>query len=262
MQNICKFNFNRSSDLVCDNFIFEAEQKELASTHALRCMLGLVAEGEGTLCCGMQHHALYAGALFFLPEGEAFSIRNEAGLKYYYIHFSGRRAAELAMRFEIAPAHCVFVGHEALIGFWQSCQHMAQEGNIDLLCEAVLLYSLSQLEAPVKAPGDVVAQMIAITQEEFSSPALSVSALSERLGYDAKYLSSLFKKKKGVGYTQYLRELRVRHAIFLMEQGVVSVKNVALLSGFGDALYFSKVFTKATGTSPKHYIAAVAARRE
>jgi AraC-like DNA-binding protein len=42
-----------------------------------------------------------------------------------------------------------------------------------------------------------------------------------------------------------------------MEQGVVSVKNVSLLSGFRDALYFSKVFTTEEGISPKAYIKQV-----
>ena len=58
----------------------------------------------------------------------------------------------------------------------------------------------------------------------------------------------------GVGYTQYLRELRLRHAVFLIEQGLVSVKNIALLCGFSDALYFSRLFTQSEGMSPKAYI--------
>jgi YesN/AraC family two-component response regulator len=78
--------------------------------------------------------------------------------------------------------------------------------------------------------------------------------LAAELGYDAKYLSSLFKKKKGTPFTQYLRELRIAHALFLMEQGVVSVKNIAILAGFGDALYFSKIFKEVMGVSPKSYI--------
>ncbi|MBO5295154.1 MAG: helix-turn-helix transcriptional regulator, partial [Clostridia bacterium] len=84
---------------------------------------------------------------------------------------------------------------------------------------------------------------------------------ADELGYDAKYLSSLFKKKKGIAYTQYLRELRIRHAVFLIEEGIVSVKNAALLSGFRDALYFSKVFTSIQGITPKLYIQQVADRK-
>ena len=60
---------------------------------------------------------------------------------------------------------------------------------------------------------------------------------------------------------QYLREIRIRHAVFLMEQGVVSVNNVALLSGFGDALYFSKVFSDVMEISPKIYIKNLSAEK-
>jgi transcriptional regulator GlxA family with amidase domain len=42
-----------------------------------------------------------------------------------------------------------------------------------------------------------------------------------------------------------------------MEEGLVSVKNIAILSGFHDPLYFSKVFTESEGISPKNYIAKV-----
>ena len=72
--------------------------------------------------------------------------------------------------------------------------------------------------------------------------------------YDAKYLSFYFKKHKHICYSEYLRDMRIRHAVFLMEQGLTSVKNIALLSGFGDALYFSKVFKRVMGKSPKEYM--------
>ena len=51
----------------------------------------------------------------------------------------------------------------------------------------------------------------------------------------------------------YLRTLRIKHAVTLMDFGVQSVKNVALLSGFSDPLYFSTVFKKQMGITPKEY---------
>ena len=59
-----------------------------------------------------------------------------------------------------------------------------------------------------------------------------------------------------MGFTEYLRLMRVRHAMMLMESGVTCVKNVAFLSGFSDPLYFSKVFAKLIGMSPREYIHA------
>lgn len=75
------------------------------------------------------------------------------------------------------------------------------------------------------------------------------------MNYDSKYLSFYFKKHKRICYSEYLRDLRISHSLFLMEQGITSIKNIALLSGFGDALYFSKVFKKVTGKTPKEHIA-------
>ena len=57
----------------------------------------------------------------------------------------------------------------------------------------------------------------------------------------------------GVSYSEYLRTLRIKYAVSLFDHGIDSVKNVALLSGFADPLYFSTVFKKYTGLSPKEY---------
>jgi YesN/AraC family two-component response regulator len=148
----------------------------------------------------------------------------------------------------------VFYGYSDIIPFWKECQELAEESNIDILCESVILYSLAKLKPAKKENSDVISKAVELTQKNFTDPDLSMSALAGELGYDDKYLSALFKKKKGITYTQYLREQRIKHAIFLIEQGVESVKNVALLSGFRDALYFSKIFTASVGVSPKDYI--------
>ena len=103
----------------------------------------------------------------------------------------------------------------------------------------------------------MVTRIMTITQENFTDPDLSISAIADEIGYDVKYISALFKRRTGVAYTQFLRELRIKHAVFLMEEGVMSVKNVAVLSGFRDPLYFSKVFTSAVGMSPRAYIQSI-----
>lgn len=256
-ESICKFNYNRSSDLICLNFILEAENALAKPVRSQRHAIHIVKSGTGVLRCHGRTTPLQRGTVFFIQEGETFSIESRDQLQYYYIHFHGRRGDEYLQRLNVDDQNRVFPSYESLLPFWEDCHQIAENGNIDILCEAVLLYTVAKLRPDKKENNDVVAKIVTLTHENFSDPNLSITAIAQKLGYDAKYLSSVFKKRKGVPFTQYLRQLRLKHAVFLMEQGLVSVKNIALLSGFSDALYFSKLFTQSEGISPKAYIQKV-----
>ena len=255
--NICKFNQTRSSDLICTDFVYEVAQAQATGSTAQQYVLGMVDQGEGTLSCEGKSLPLAVGTAFFVPRGVRYTVAGE-GITYFYICFHGRRAEELIARAGLAAQICVceMDAEDAarIVQLALDALHRASEENLDLYSEAVLLYLLSHLCREKKTHHDLLSQIVAISNERFSEADFSLSALAGELGYDAKYLSALFKKKKGVAFTQYLRELRIAHALFLMEQGVVSVKNIAILAGFGDALYFSKIFKEHTGVPPKTYM--------
>ena len=92
-----------------------------------------------------------------------------------------------------------------------------------------------------------------MTEQNFVDSSLSISSIANELSYNPKYLSHLFKEKMGMRYSEYLRMLRVKYAVTLFDRGLDSVKNIAYLSGFDDPLYFSTVFKKVVGVSPKEY---------
>ncbi len=255
--NICKFNQTRSSDLICTDFVYEVAQAQATGSTAQQYVLGMVDQGTGALSCEGKSVPLACGAVFFVPRGARYSIAGE-NITYFYICFHGRRAEELITRAGFAQevSVCEMESADAarLCEMALDAVHRASEENLDLYSESVLLYLLSHLCREKKAYHDLLSQIVAISNDRFSEADFSLSALALELGYDAKYLSALFKKKKGIPFTQYLRELRIAHALFLMEQGVVSVKNIAILAGFGDALYFSKIFKEHTGIPPKAYM--------
>ena len=127
------------------------------------------------------------------------------------------------------------------------------EENLDLTGESLLLFTFSRLYSGSSADRGLIGKIIEITEDNFTDSELSITSLSKTLSYHPKYLSHLFKTKTGVGYSEYLRSLRIRYATTLFDHGLDSVKSVALLSGFSDPLYFSTVFKKSTGLSPKEY---------
>lgn len=251
--NICKFNPIQSSDLNCSAFVFEQNGGQSLTSPSNRNSLHLIADGVGVFSCEGKDHTVEPGTMFFVKRGESFSVSGD-GLKYYYIRFEGRRGDEILSRLGVNKSNRVFCGFGELLSFWEGCLSSSDESNLDLLAESVLLYSMARLSPKKTDKSDMVSRVIAITADRFTYPSLSLSSISAEIGYHEKYVSSRFKKEMGISFVQYLRNIRIDHAVFLMEQGVVSVKNVALLSGFSDSLYFSKVFKEIKGVSPKEFI--------
>ncbi|HIS77859.1 MAG TPA: helix-turn-helix transcriptional regulator [Candidatus Caccousia stercoris] len=65
-------------------------------------------------------------------------------------------------------------------------------------------------------------------------------------------LSHLFTEKMGVSLTAYIAGARIRRAKELL-QGCMSVRDVALASGFQNISYFSRQFKQSTGMTPQEY---------
>ena len=252
--NICKFNFNASSDLICDRFVYELKLSQSEAKSYKTHLLGLVTKGAGQLCKSSGNLPLSAGMLFVIERGERFSITGHSDLAYIYVCFSGRRSDELIQRIAYTPTQCLYDSTPTLIAFWQDCLHRAEDHNVDLLAESVVLYTMAQLSSAAKPQNDLLTKIVTAVAEQFTDASFSLNTLAKQLGYDPKYLSFFFKKQKEVAFTAYLRDLRIRRAVFLMDQGVVSVKNIALLSGFSDTQYFSRVFKECEGVSPKAYL--------
>lgn len=258
--NICKFNLNNSNDLICTCFVLEKTDVQGENKIHREYSVNLVFSGNGELNIRGKKYPLKKGDMFFIAKGDEASV-TLGDMEYAYIRFHGRRASEYYERLDISEDRCVFEADERLMDFWNESLYMAESGNLDLLSEAVILYSFAKLQPRKKEENDIVSMVVRIMSEKFTDADFSLSTVAERLGYNAKYISALFKKEKGISFTAYLCEMRIKHAIFLMEQGVVSVKNVAILSGFGDALYFSKVFKKATEMTPKEYLGTLLTKK-
>lgn len=255
--NICKFSNTLSSDLICTQFVYENTNAQSKSTYTDSYILGFVTDGKAELCKGTDNFTLSKGTVFFINKDTSFSITNEDRLSYFYISFYGRRADELVGRINESLHYCIFNLSdvcEEITTFALSCLNRANGQNTDILGECTLLYLFSYLTVKKNSPSDLLSTIIRLTEKNFTDAKFSLNTLSKLMNYDAKYISFYFKKHKRITYSEYLRELRIKHSVFLIEQGLTSVKNIALLSGFGDALYFSKIFKKVMQKSPKEYI--------
>lgn len=258
-KNICKFVTPAlPHTLTVECFVQESDPTVYARPQPMVTHRAVLAvSGEGMFVLDGHPLPFRSGTLLFVFQGERFHIESEGELTYLYIGFEGGRAEELFRRFDLRRTNRYFDGFDGLIPLWCESLSRASEQTVDLAAESVLLYTFSRLAGTVKERSEVVERMLALTEERFTDPDLSLSSLAEELSYNAKYLSHLFKEKLGTSYSDYLRTLRIKYAVSLFDHGIESVKNVALLSGFSDPLYFSTIFKRHTGRSPSDYRAGL-----
>jgi two-component system response regulator YesN len=83
---------------------------------------------------------------------------------------------------------------------------------------------------------------------------LTLSEVAEQFGLSASYFSVLFKQQTGVGFSDYVTTQRIEKAKQLLLSGDVKIYEAAEALGFESAFYFSKVFKKKEGCSPKEFI--------
>ena len=253
--NICKFvPAGVSAELSVSCFIYESDAEIMKRETKLNCNIAiLMVQGAGDVRFDNVAIPFSSGTLIFGLEGERFSVFPKEECEYMYIRFSGLRAAELFRRFNISVANRCFPGFDGLIPLWKESLSRASEQSVDLAAESMLLYALSRLSADLSENDGIVNKIIEISEKNFSDATLSISALADNLGYNSKYLSHVFREKTGVRYSEYLRSLRIKYAVSLIEHGIDSVKNVSVLSGFSDPMYFSTVFKENVGVTPKEY---------
>jgi Response regulator containing CheY-like receiver domain and AraC-type DNA-binding domain len=83
---------------------------------------------------------------------------------------------------------------------------------------------------------------------------LVVEKVAEEVGISGIYLSQLFKKETGKTFLTYLTDYRIESAKALLGSNKYNVNEVADLVGYSTSQYFSKIFHKATGVTPKYYM--------
>ncbi len=82
---------------------------------------------------------------------------------------------------------------------------------------------------------------------------LSLNYLAEYFHKNASALSHSFSKDTGLSLTKYIQQARIREALRLFNTTDFSVSDVAIMVGYQDFSYFSKLFSGQVGMSPREY---------
>lgn len=118
------------------------------------------------------------------------------------------------------------------------------------------LVSAMHTDAPSAGYSHYVRQTLRRIQTDYADE-LSVSEIAEQLGISSNYLSKLFKEETGTGFAVYLTDYRIERSIALMKEHTLPLSQIAERCGFRQYTYFTNVFKKKTGKSPRAYLSEV-----
>ena len=82
---------------------------------------------------------------------------------------------------------------------------------------------------------------------------ITLELLSDIFHFSPAYISRKFHQAKGCTINDYLRQKRVNHAIYLLENSNIPVKEISVQSGFANVSHFNRVFKVVTGKVPSEF---------
>lgn len=82
---------------------------------------------------------------------------------------------------------------------------------------------------------------------------VTINSIAQEVHLSSSYLSHIFSQTFGYTITDYITYVRLEHAKSILCKGGTTISEAALDSGFEDISYFSRVFKKIEGISPREY---------
>ena len=122
------------------------------------------------------------------------------------------------------------------------------------LCTAYLCFLTGRVEIDSTIRRSVRKIILEISHKAFDSQ-IDLSLILRGSGYSEDYIRSCFKKITGKTPNEFLTDIRIKHACFLIDiyRNKLSLTEISEQCGYLDYIYFSKKFKSIMGVSPREY---------
>ena len=98
---------------------------------------------------------------------------------------------------------------------------------------------------------DTVNSAIEILESEYADCDLTLDSVSKRLFLSSSHLSRSFKQHTGQLFSEYLREIRLKHSAKLLFESELAVDKIVSKCGFRDTSAFYRTFREAYDMTPQ-----------
>jgi AraC family transcriptional regulator of arabinose operon len=231
---------------------FISDRHRIAGRLLDESLLILVLAGRGVYRLdGGRERRLATGDAVLLPAGRRhdFACDPQAGWEIRWVHFQGSYADSLARLAGFAGDRMVIaVGDDPAPAQRLQAIHERIAGRDQLSAAVELVGLLVALKKCDRCRLGEDARLLAAVEEGGGLPEMARTA-----GLSRFHFLRRFKRATGSTPWRYLLELRLARAKNLLIDPACSVAAAATAAGFADPAYFSRLFRKRTGITPREY---------
>lgn len=226
-------------------------------------VIHFIKEGKGSYLWNKKKYELKKGQAFLIYPQEETTYKADAKdpWSYLWIGFHGYRAEEFVDHMGFSRKQPVIKINnikqvEEHIDHMLSANKLTCANELKRLSELLALFAYIMEEQPqidkTKAayPGELYVRYAIEYMMNHYNEKIKIDDLADIIGISRSYFTGIFKKEVKMSPQEYLKNLRMEKAAFLLHSSDDSIQVIAQQSGYDDSLSFSKAFKQKHGVSP------------
>ena len=120
--------------------------------------------------------------------------------------------------------------------------------------ESVLNFALEYRDSKITGKyGDVILKAKKYIDENYADQNTTLTTVAEAVCLSPNHFSTIFSQECKITFIEYLTNVRIENAKRLMTETDMKGYDIAYECGFSDPHYFSYIFKKNTGVSPREF---------
>ncbi|MDR2914270.1 MAG: response regulator [Tannerella sp.] len=100
---------------------------------------------------------------------------------------------------------------------------------------------------------EFIKNVVQSIEDNFEKTDFKIEDLAEAMNMSRAVFYRKIKSLMGVSPVEFVKDMRIKRAVQLMDTGKYSISEIAYMTGFTTPQYFSKVFKSVMGCTPKDY---------
>jgi len=146
---------------------------------------------------------------------------------------------------------------EVLSEYFDASQLLHDDTGIDRIKALLTSLMESVIEFRDNATGSKYSDIIVKAQEyikkNYSDKDISLHTVAKEVSISPNHFSTIFSRETGETFISYITSVRIEQAKVLLKTTTLRTSDVGYEVGYNDTQYFSYVFKKQTGMTPKEF---------